>query len=362
MCNLLEFTVGGSQAIHLFIRGGVDMNLVYFTLGIFFLAVAVVDLMWTTLWVEGGAGPLTSRLMSWLWQTLRKIGEQNSRLLSLAGPLIFAISLLVWITLLWGGWTLIFASAESALRDTLNRGPISWTDRLYFTGYTVFTLGNGDFAPRSGIWQIATILTTGSGMLFVTLIVTYILSVLDAVTQKRSFATEVSGFGTQSTEIVQKGWNGEEFRGIDLPLNTYVSQLNTLTSNHKAYPILHYFHTPQTAQAPVIGVAVLDEALTLFRFGVREQNRPNEVIIDNARSSVQTYLETLEITFVEPANRTPPLPDLSALRDADIPTVSDDEFETGLNDLDERRRMLLGLVEADARQWPSKEDNKKESV
>lgn len=133
--------------------------------------------------------------MSWAWRTLRRIGGQNSQLLGLAGPLIFAISLLVWITLIWGGWSLVFASSGNVLIDTLHRGPISWYDRAHFTGYAIFTLGNGDFAPRSGVWQIVTILTTASGMLFVTLSVTYILSVLDAVAQKRSFATGVSALG-----------------------------------------------------------------------------------------------------------------------------------------------------------------------
>lgn len=57
-------------------------------------------------------------------------------------------------------------------------------------------------------------------MLFITLIVTYILSVLDAVTQKRSFAMGVSGLGKQGTETVKKGWNrdNEELREIDLPV------------------------------------------------------------------------------------------------------------------------------------------------
>lgn len=332
------------------------MNLVYFAIGVLLLVLVVVDLLWTTLWVEGGAGPLTSRLMSWSWRALRKLAGRNSRVLSLSGALIFVIGLSVWIALLWGGWTLIFASADGSLVDTLNRGAVSWTDLLYFTGYTMFTLGNGDFVPGSGIWQLTTILATGSGMLFVTLTVTYILSVLDAVTQKRAFAMGVSGFGTRGTEIVRKAWNGEEFRGVALPLNTYVTQLNTLTSNHKAYPVLHYFHTPQAEQAPAVGVAVLDEALTLFRFGVRERDRPDEVVIDNARSSVRTYLETLETAFVEPANRTPPSPPLDALREVDVPTVSDDEFATSLAELDDRRRMLLGFVESDARRWPSGDD------
>ncbi|WP_254766027.1 potassium channel family protein [Salinilacihabitans rarus] len=330
------------------------MNLGYLTLGVVLLVGTVVDLLWTTLWVEGGAGPLTSRLMAGTWRSLRRLGAPNSRLLSLSGPLIFVLGLTVWIVLLWSGWTLIFAGAESALVDTLDRGPISWSDRIYFAGYTLFTLGIGDFAPREGIWQVVTVLATGSGLLFVTLTVTYTLSVLDAVTQKRAFANNVSGFGTRSEEIVRTAWDGEEFRGLDLPLNTVVTQLTVLTENHLAYPVLHYFHSARPDRSPAVEIAALDEALTLIRFGVPAEHRPNEVVVRNARRSVENYLETLHEAFVDPADSPPPSPDLRALREADVPTVSEETFEASLDDLETRRRTLLGFTESDARQWPTR--------
>ena len=80
-------------------------------------------------------------------------------------------------------------------------------------------------------------------------------------TQKRSFASDVSGLGEQSYAILEKSWNGEEFQGLELPLNTLTSELNTLTSNHKAYPILHYFYSPRAKHAPAVSVVVLDELL-----------------------------------------------------------------------------------------------------
>ncbi|WP_207592994.1 ion channel [Halomontanus rarus] len=330
------------------------MTLVYLALGVLILVGAIGDVLWTTLWIEGGAGPLTSRLMVWTWRTLRRIGAGNSRLLSLSGPLLFVLTLTTWIVLLWAGWTLVFASAENVLVDTLDRGPVSWTDRLYFTGYTIFTLGIGDFAPRTGRWQVVTILATGSGMLLVTLSVTYTLSVLDAVTQKRAFANSVSGFGAHGEEIVRTSWAGEEFRGLELPLNTFTTQLATLTENHKAYPILHYFHSAQRNRSPVVETVVLDEALTLLRFGIPNRHRPNEIIVRNARTGVENYLETLYEGFVEPADSPPPPPDLRPLREAGIPTVSDEEFETALDELEARRRLLYGLIESDAREWPSR--------
>ncbi|WP_313691838.1 ion channel [Halorarum halobium] len=329
------------------------MSPVPLVLGVFFLLVAVVDLLWTTLWVEGGAGPLTTRLMTTTWNLLRRVLGHRPRLLSLSGPLILVTSLAMWIALLWIGWTLLFAGAENTLFDTRDAGPISWVERAYFVGYSMFTMGNGDFTPRDGVWQIATALMTASGMLFVTLSVTYVLSVLGAVTQKRSLASSIHGLGAGSAEILQRSWNGDSFDGLDVPLNTISAQLDTLTSNHKAYPILHYFYSPQTVQAPATNITVLDEALTLLRFGVAPQHRPSEIGVRQARSSVRNYLDTLGSAFVDPAPRSPPAPELALLRDGGVPTVPDEEFAASLEEVADRRRQLLGLVESDERRWPN---------
>lgn len=329
------------------------MNSGYTVLGAVLLAIAVLDLLWTTLWIEEGAGPLTSRLMVTMWRLIRRAGRDRPRTRTLAGPAILLVSLTTWIALLWSGWTLVFAGGESALTDTLNRGPISWADRFYFAGYTMFTLGNGDFVPKAGIWQIVTTLASASGMLFITLSVTYILSVLDAVTQKRSFASDVSGLGSNGAEIVCTSWNGDEFEGLDVSLNTISTELNTLTSNHKAYPILHYFYSHRASRAPAHQIPALNEALTLLRFGVAKRNRPPELILQAAHASIENYLETLSSAFITPADRTPPPPDFVCLRNAGIPTVSDEEFNESVMALEKRRRTLLGLVESDVREWPS---------
>ncbi|SFR87321.1 Ion channel [Halomicrobium zhouii] len=328
------------------------MEATYLVLGVLVLTVVTADLLWTTLWVEGGAGPLTTRLMSWTWKAIRAVAADRPRVLSLAGPLVLVASLATWIALLWAGWTVLFAGGENALFDTRDAGPISWVERFYFVGYSVFTMGNGDFTPRDGVWQVVTALTTGSGMLFVTLSVTYVLSVLGAVTQKRAFASGISGLGDRSTDILETSWDGDEFRGLGVTLNALSSELDTLVSNHKAYPVLHYFYSPQASRAPARSIAVFDEALTLLRFGVPERHRRAPLALAGARSSVQSYLDTLDSAFVEPADQAPPDPEISALRDAGIPTVSDQEFRRSVDALDDRRRMLLGLVTSDERQWP----------
>ncbi|MFC6723015.1 ion channel [Halobium palmae] len=333
------------------------MNFAYIIAGIFLITIVAADFLWTTLWVEKGAGPLTSRMMTALWNGLRRIGVRHSWARTLAGPLIVLVGLVMWISLLWIGWTFVFAGAENAVRDTIDGGPISWVERFYFVGYSLFTLGNGEFVPRDGVWQVATAFTTASGMLLITLSISYVIAVLDAVAQKRSFATSVSGLGSRGETVVTESWNGDSFDGVELPLNTFTSELNELTTNHGAYPVLHYFYSEQQEAAAVVSIVVLDEALTLWRFGVPEEHQPSRVVVSNARAALQQYLETLGQSFVTESETVPPSPDLCTLREAGIPTVSEDVFSNHLDDLEARRRALLGVVEADARQWPRTHGN-----
>jgi len=161
----------------------------------------------------------------------------------------------------------------------------------------------------------------------------------------------VTGLGTRSEVIVRSAWDSEKFEGLNLLLITYAAELNTLTANYKAYPILHYFYGQQEKRAPIIAVCLLDETLTLLRFGIHEQKHLPDPIIHNARSSVQNHLDVLSGTFIESADRAPPAPDLNCLREAGISTVSDEEFDEVLEQLRDRRQDLLGLIEGDARRW-----------
>lgn len=322
-------------------------------LGIVLLAFAALDALWTTLWVNGGGGPLSGRLSAGLWWGLRGVtrGERTWPL-SIAGPVVLVAVVLGWVTLLWAGWALVFSSDPAALSYSDTGERPGWTGRIYFAGYTLFTLGIGNVVPGRGAWEVATAVASGSGFLFITLGISYVLSVLGAVVTGRAFAGSVGGLGTDAEEVVRRAWDGERYAGLTLPLAALSSQLDVLTQQHLAYPVLHYYHASDPAAAPAAAVAVLEEALTILRFGVPEDCRPPESVLEGARSSVQSYLETLQSAYVDASDEAPRPPNLRRLRDAGLPTVSDDAFALALRRLDLRRRNLLGMVEADARTWP----------
>ena len=333
------------------------MNYGYLAVGLAVLVLVVVDILWTTLWVDGGAGPLSSWLIPGLWWGIRQFGGQRSRALSLAGPVILTATLVTWVALIWGGWTIVFGAAEDALVNARNDTPVTWVNRLYFVAYTMFTMGNGDYYPARDVWEVAASLTTASGMLFVTMGVSYVFSVLGAVTEKRSFASSVTGLGDSAEAVVETGWDADGFRGLDLPVNSLSSQLDTLATQHKAYPILHYYHSEEAMQASAVGVAIFDEALLVLRYGVEREAQPNRALVSNARSAVGNYLETLNESFFDPAEETPDAPDLDRVREAGVPTVRDDDFAAAVDGQGDRRQKLLGIVRSDAWHWPSSDND-----
>lgn len=164
-----------------------------------------VDALWTTLWVDGSAGPLTSRMTTVMWHAvLSAVGRQHHRRLSLFGPTILVTVFFTWALLLWAGWVLVYASDPSSLLRTQEPIiPADWTGRIWYVAYAISSMGNGDHSPNGNLWQIVASLTTLSGFFLASLVISYLLSVLGAVVQKRAFAGQVSGMGTTAEDFLE---------------------------------------------------------------------------------------------------------------------------------------------------------------
>jgi len=331
------------------------VNVLLFILGLLLVLLSLVDALWTALWVDGGAGPVTDQITNGVWWVMRKLirTKRNYRL-SLAGPIIQTMTVFVWVGLLWVGWLLMYSAGPASLVYARTPEPQSATliDRIYFVAFTISTMGNGDIYPSRGGWEIAASLTSLSGMLLITMVVSFLLSVIGGVTTKQSLASQITGLGNSAEEFVLDIWDGKGFPGLDLQLMSISSQLGTLTEQQLAYPVLHRYHGASYQDASAPAVAILDDTLTILRYGLQEPYRPPPALLKSARSTVQNYLKTLASASIYPADQVPPMPKLEALRQAGIPVVSDEEFRRSLDQLTHRRKLLLGLVERNSFRWP----------
>lgn len=322
--------------------------------GIVLVVVAMLDVLWTTLSMRGG-GPLSTGLARGLWRLAHGLrqwsGSSSTLLLQLAGPGILLSSLLLWIVLLWAGWTLLFSAAPDAVRASQTGGPASLVGRVYFTGYTLSTLGIGNYVPTSGGWEIATAVASLNGLFLITLSITYLVAVLSAATRKHQLATVIATLGRTPHEIVRRARAGEAPDSLRTHLAQIVPMVEMHARSHLAYPVLHYFHSPDRRAAVSLRLAALDDALFLMRHGLASGESPDEATVSPAREAIGGLLSTLHSAFINPDEAPPPPPSLGPLSEAGIPVASEDAYRRASSGASKRRRLMRAYVKDDGWRW-----------
>ncbi|MBE9182487.1 two pore domain potassium channel family protein [Oculatella sp. LEGE 06141] len=330
------------------------MSSITVVLGILLLVLVMTDVLVTTLTV-GGGGPLTSRLSRWIWRIALRIHQwrSNHRFLSVAGWIILVSTVLLWFAFIFVGWTLIFSTTGLEVVNASTKQPATTWETIYFVGYTLTTLGIGDYQPQGTVWQLATSVASANGFVMVSLAIAYLLPVVSAATQKRQLAVYISSLGGTPDEIITRAWNGKNFGQFDQHLISLSPQVALQGEQHLTYPILHYFHSRERSRTLILSLIALDEALTLLQYGVKPSSRPDLAALGSIRRTNTAFLKTLSSAYIEPASENPPPPPLNLLRSKEIPVVSDEEFWDAIKPLTHRRRLLLALAHEDGWTWDS---------
>ncbi len=328
------------------------LGIVFGLIGIVLVLLVILDVLTTTLRLDG-SGIFSIRLVNRLWYLVlqsRRIST-NHRLLSLLGFVIVLFGILLWLGLLWLGWVLIFSTDDLAVVNAQSNIPADTVSRIYFVGYSLVTLGLGDYRPVGDVWKVATILASANGFFFITLIVTYLLPLIAAVGEKRQFATYATSLGKTPEEIVTAAWNGKDFGSLSQHLSTFGPMLNSLAQQHLSYPVIHCFHDQNRRAASAPSIAAVGETLFLLQYGVAPQQRPDSFTLRVVQGTLSAFLETLNTAFIEPDEEVPPLPRIEMLRSCGIPTVDDDTFQASYAALERDRRLLLAQVKRDGWSW-----------
>lgn len=119
-------------------------------IGALLILLVIYDAIRTTLSVSSSGGPLTNRLVSGLWFLLLNIHRRRKShaMLSSVGLWITVTLLLTWFFVAWLGWFLLFCSSPQAVVVSTSKATASVMERAYYTGYTLTTLGYGDFGRQ----------------------------------------------------------------------------------------------------------------------------------------------------------------------------------------------------------------------
>ena len=120
------------------------------------------------------------------------------RLLTFAGPTLLVVILLTWLLLLWIGFALItWPALGNSIQKSSGTTPTGFAAALYYSGFTLATLGYGEIVPQTGVFRVIAVVESLIEFTVLTLSLTYLFSVYSAwrgATSCRSpFMTPASG-------------------------------------------------------------------------------------------------------------------------------------------------------------------------
>lgn len=288
--------------------------------GCLLVVLVAVDAFRTVLWSSRGAGPLTALITRAILPLTRHIGTRSRNLLSGVGPLALLLVVSTWVVLLLVGFVFALQFDHDGIAAATTDRPADIGEQAYYVGYTLFTLGTGEYVPTTDWVRAVSVLINAAGMFLITLSVTYVLPVISASVQSRSFGSSVLSLGSSPEDIITGAWDGHSVN-LDHQLRDASTELTQLAHQHLAYPLLHLFHSSQASSSAPLAVAVADEVLTLLD-AVDPSVVPPIPGRRQLRSSIELYTETYgrHLDDGDP----PAIPSLDALAGAGIPLVHDE--------------------------------------
>lgn len=328
------------------------MDQVLLIAGIVITLITFFEVIYTTL-APNGAGIITQRASSLLWFLFLLLSGRTGKkqVLNLAGFSITIAVLFIWIVLIWVGTILIFCSDADSVVNGITGLPATTWEKIYYTGYTISSLGNGEFIPNGKYWQIYAACISMTGLMMITIAITYLVPILSAEITKRQLSIYIASLGANPQDIIINGWNGQNFERLEKHFNRLSLMIMKHGQNHLAYPILHYFHNTDKKACAAIQLVNLDEALTILLLYVPEKYRASNEDINPVRKAITSFLITLRSAFITAAEKSPEPPELDQLSEAGIKLKNNGSQEKQLNFLSERRKLLLGLMLSDGWEW-----------
>ncbi len=220
-------------------------------LGVGLLGLVAYDVYATILHSRARAGPIGQNLNRRVWWIARKIAFRCTRarrhlILNAIGPLLLPAFVVTLIVCLMLGYALIY---WPQMPDSFNvneqaRSP-AWIEAFYFSGTTLTTLGYGDIAPRTTAMRLTALSEVSAGFAFISLAVTYLLTVTNALERKRTVALSFyhqAERGADAAGFLRHHFRRNDFQGLETIFASAARDLQSLLESHVEHPVIHYFH------------------------------------------------------------------------------------------------------------------------
>jgi len=228
-------------------------------------------------------------------------GATRERFLSVFGALSMVVLFAIWATSLITAfglleWVLQGSSPGNAAGNATAPAPgvtqaaaSPFTEQLYMSGVTFFTLGYGDVVPHSGPAQAVAVIEAGTGIGFIAVVIGY-LPVLYQLFSRREAHV---GSPPSATTMLSRHAESGGLNKLDDLLREWEVWGSELLESHLSYPMLVYYRSQHDNQSWLAALTAIMDCCALILVGV-EETQPlqarmtfsmgRQVVVEMARS------------------------------------------------------------------------------
>lgn len=244
--------------------------------GLILLAVLVLDVFLTVFVQRGGPGPVTGLAYRVIWRCWRRMSRRcpeprRRALLSLAGPFLVPVTVLLWATELVVGFALVYLPFVPRLSYPPGQAPLDpVTAALYVSGYSATTLGVGEVYATDALVRLVMTAEAGAGFALFSVSTAYLLSVYGAIHRSKALAIEVAHFldlpgGSDAVDVLVEAVREGREAEVASWLSSVTSRLIQAIEAQEQYPLVQYFHVASDDRALPLSLPPLLELLTASR-------------------------------------------------------------------------------------------------
>src|SRR5262245_6536860 len=207
-----------------------------------------------------------------LWSRLARRIRSNprrDRFLALYGPLSVFVLLTLWISALAVGFALLHWSQRERLAHP--GGPPHFADDLYMSATALFAVGLGDLVPVGRIGRLLVVAETGSSVLLLSMLFSYIPTVYQSYVRRELRVTLLeawAGAPPSATVILRRVAASGDLSHLDAFFADWERWCADLLETHLAYPAIGYFRSQHPLQSWVSALTARLDVAALVKVGI----------------------------------------------------------------------------------------------
>jgi hypothetical protein len=289
-------------------------------LGAALMALALIDVFMTVLYARAHGGVIAHAVGNAVWHVFRGAGRLAGRyaagVLSLCGPSVLVMMLLVWaLTLTVGAALIMWPELGNGIRTSAGETPRDFVTALIAAGNSLSIVSTGGFEPHTTGMRALYLFNSMAGASVLSLTLTYLMQVYTALLRRNSFALTLHLLSDESddaAELICGLGPGGNFESGATTLGDLSTELARIKEMHHLYPVLFYFRFHQSYYSASAMTAMALDTASLIRSALDDQRHGVLMSSGSVRQlerSALLLVQTLEKTFLTDRPPGPTSPD-----------------------------------------------------